>query len=150
MHKYVISFILCSNLIGICDIQLLSAQIFPYMINDTLSKVVNHKDACDCSNFQANIEFIKRINLLDSVACGTFQGEYDVSLLELYLISIETITHIRSSIDANYIGRYCPSKNDIEKWRKWLLINSNILCWDTINNAFFLIKKHNPTLYLYK
>lgn len=55
--------------------------------------------------------------------------------------NFEFLTGIESESEANFMGKYQPTRNDVFKWEEWFQQNKEFLCWDDEYNVIYLREK---------
>ena len=83
----------------------------------------------ECQNEKAQRYFNKQINIVKE-SINNKDGHIDINELVPAIAYLERITKINSTSDGNYFGKYNPSKEDYEKWKKWFKKNFREICWD--------------------
>jgi hypothetical protein len=93
-----------------------------------------------CDNNFAIKQFESDIAFIRNSIKNTNDNKRDLPTL---INRIEKISSIQSVSDGNYFGKFNPTESDIKKWEDWLKNNKENICWDKINNEFYLISKYN-------
>lgn len=82
-------------------------------------QIDNHKA---CKLYLENLKIIK-------LSVDNHAG-LNVAKISDAILFFERITHIKSQSPGDFIGRYKPTKNDYDNWKKWFSTNQKKLFWN--------------------
>ena len=102
----------------------------------TCFSVISCKAQCD--NDFAVKQFENDIRIIKNSIKNPNENKKDLPIL---IERIEKISSIQSVSEGNYFGKFNPTENDVKKWEEWLKKNKDNICWNTVNNEFYIKNK---------